>query len=271
MTSLARSPDRATLRSIDVRLITSDNAGRVERVLVEAGASVVADAILVELSSPEVERRALEVERELARARAKLVELTAGLDNRRLGQESQLANLDGALAEARRQAIASKRLHSEGALSEIERDNDIGRVTTLETQIEFERGRLGAMGRSRKAQRAAQHQQIATLVDLVDFSRRQVKALAIRAGAAGVVTELGVVPGQAVSAGAVLGKVVAPKRLKAVLSIPETQAKDVRIGLSAKNRHKDPRDHGPRHTRRPRRILRWHCRGRCRLRRRVAR
>lgn len=221
------------LEPVDVRFITSDNPGRVERVLVEAGAEVEADAILVELSNPEVERRALEVGRELAQARAKLAELTAGLDNQRLAQESQLASIAGDLAEARRQATASRGLHARGAVSTIERDNAVGRVTTLESRLEFERGRLAAMRRSRAAQLAAQREQIASLVDLVEFSRRQVDGLAIRAGAVGVVADLRVEPGQSVAAGAILGRVVDPARLKAVLRIPETLARDVAVGLPA--------------------------------------
>ena len=55
----------------------------------------------------------------------------------------------------------------------------------------------------------------------------------MRAGEDGVLQELNLQPGQWVNAGTPLGKVVQPGKLKAVLRIGETQAKDVAIGQAA--------------------------------------
>jgi HlyD family secretion protein len=48
-----------------------------------------------------------------------------------------------------------------------------------------------------------------------------------------VLQELSLQPGQSLAAGAVVAKVARPDRLKAEVRIPETQAKDVRLGLPA--------------------------------------
>ena len=56
----------------------------------------------------------------------------------------------------------------------------------------------------------------------------------VRAGTNGVLQELPLQVGQYAQAGMTLAKVVPiPQRLKAVLRIPETQAKDVAIGQKA--------------------------------------
>ena len=55
----------------------------------------------------------------------------------------------------------------------------------------------------------------------------------VRAGADGVLQELPIEVGQWAISGATLAKVVQPERLKAVLRIPETQAKDVALGQTA--------------------------------------
>jgi hypothetical protein len=55
----------------------------------------------------------------------------------------------------------------------------------------------------------------------------------VRAGEQGVLQELSLQPGQWVNAGTAIGKVVQPGKLKAVLRIGETQAKDLAIGLPA--------------------------------------
>jgi len=52
----------------------------------------------------------------------------------------------------------------------------------------------------------------------------------VRSGAKGVLQEMVLELGQWVNPGQLLAKVAQPERLKAVLRIPETQAKDVQIG-----------------------------------------
>ena len=62
--------------------------------------------------------------------------------------------------------------------------------------------------------------------------------LQVRAGMEGILQELSVngnslQEGQPVTAGATIAKVANPKRLKAELKVPETQAKDVQLGQAA--------------------------------------
>src|SRR5262245_57261605 len=54
----------------DIRWIPTMNQGRVERILVQAGAAVKADTVLVELSNPEVEQAAFDAEWQLKAAEA---------------------------------------------------------------------------------------------------------------------------------------------------------------------------------------------------------
>ncbi|HWM88333.1 MAG TPA: HlyD family efflux transporter periplasmic adaptor subunit [Kofleriaceae bacterium] len=222
-----------TLVPTDIRWITTETAARVERLRVEAGARVEPDTVLLELSNPDVQLRALEAEREMAQAHAQLAELEAGLDSQRLAQASQVATLEGELSDASRRAKATKQMHEEGAVPALERDEALGKAQILESRLAFERKRLGTVDRSRRAQLKAQAEQIGRLKNLVEFARRQVDNLQVKAGTAGVVQELPLQPGQMVQAGALLAKVVNPARLKAELRVPETQAKDVALGLPA--------------------------------------
>src|SRR5207248_6245410 len=61
----------------------------------------------------------------------------------------------------------------------------------------------------------------------------QLASLKVRAGEKGVLQESSLKAGQYVTAGTLLAKVVQPEKLKAELKIPETQAKDIAIGLPA--------------------------------------
>jgi HlyD family secretion protein len=62
------------------------------------------------------------------------------------------------------------------------------------------------------------------------LKKKQVDELKVRAGAAGVLQELPVEVGQRLAPGTLLAKVAQPWKLKAVLQIPETQAKDIALG-----------------------------------------
>jgi HlyD family secretion protein len=60
-----------------------------------------------------------------------------------------------------------------------------------------------------------------------------VRALKVRAGLSGVLQQLPLEVGQRVAVGTTLAKVAQPDKLKAVIRVAETQAKDVQIGQRA--------------------------------------
>jgi HlyD family secretion protein len=83
------------------------------------------------------------------------------------------------------------------------------------------------------AQAQAQRQQLERLRSIAQFRHKEVDALHVRAGVAGVLQELPLQPGQSVAVGALVAKVAQPDRLKAEIRVPETQAKDVQLGQKA--------------------------------------
>src|SRR5512144_1740302 len=77
-----------TLIPVDFRWASAPVAARVDKVLVQAGAQVTADTVLIELANPDAELQALEADRDVAVAEAELARLGAQLDGTRLAQES---------------------------------------------------------------------------------------------------------------------------------------------------------------------------------------
>jgi HlyD family secretion protein len=96
-----------------------------------------------------------------------------------------------------------------------------------------EQQRLGMSEQSRKARIAEKKAEIEQLRGLFEQRQRQVETFQVRAGINGVLQETPVEVGQQIAAGHVLGRVAVPSHLKAELRIPETQVKDVRLGLPA--------------------------------------
>ncbi len=219
-----------TLVAQEIRWVSSVTPGRVDRKLVEPGTRVTAGTVLVELSNPDVERQALEAQRQLTAAQAALAALRVNLENQRLTQEATVATVSADQREAARQARSNEALASRelAAPMEVERARD--RASELGTRLRVEQQRLRFISGALRGQLAAQEQEVAMLRTLAAFQQRQIDAMKVRAASDGVLQELPVETGQWVVSGQTLAKVVQPGRLKAALRIPETQAKDVAVG-----------------------------------------
>ncbi|HEX3140011.1 MAG TPA: HlyD family efflux transporter periplasmic adaptor subunit, partial [Rhizobacter sp.] len=103
----------------------------------------------------------------------------------------------------------------------------------LHSRLELQRQKVGVVSGSGKEQVAAQEAQIERLKAVVAFRRKQVESMKVRSIEKGVLAELPLELGQWVTPGQLLAKVVQPEKLKATLRIPETQARDVVLGLLA--------------------------------------
>jgi multidrug resistance efflux pump len=218
----------------ELRFVSAVAVGRVERIRVRTGEAVQPETVLLELANADVELQALEAEQQLASAEAQLASLRASLDGQRLAEESLVAATRSQLGEAARRAEADAQLAARGFLSQLETAQSRDRARELDDKLVFERKRLTAQSSGIAAQLAAQRAQLDGLRAIAGFRRRAVEALRVRAGVAGVVQELPLSVGQSVAAGALLAKVVDPRRLKAELRIGETLAKDLQLGQEAR-------------------------------------
>lgn len=222
-----------TLVPEQIRWISAVTAGRIEQKLVMAGAKVVPGTPLLVLTNPDVMLRALDAQRQLSDAQSQLVSLTASLETAKLNQESQVATVRSQYNEAVRIAKVQENLAEKGiaAANEVARARD--QLKELEERLQIEQKRLAVQNNSVKAQLDAQRQQVDHLRSIVAFNEMQIASMNVRSETEGVVQELNLEVGQWVNPGATLARVVEPGRLKAVLRVPEVQAKDVVIGQRA--------------------------------------
>ena len=222
-----------TLVPTDFRWASAPVAARVDKVLVQPGAVVEPDTVLLQLSNPEAELAALEADRDVAAAEAQLAQLSAQLDGARLAQESAVAGLDADVVMAKRRKQIDTSMSEKGVIADLEAKESADRADQVSGRLEFEKKRLGALRRGNSAQLEAQRAQVERLEALAAFRRKQLDALQVKADQAGVVQQVAVEAGQSVPAGAPLAKVIVPDKLQARLRIPEGSAGDVSIGLPA--------------------------------------
>lgn len=222
-----------TLVPEQILYISAVTGGRVERIQVRPGEKVTANTLILEMSNPDVQLEALSAEQQLNAAEAALVSLRTTLETQRLNQEGTVATTQQQYNEAKRNADVANGLDTKGLLSPVEVGNARDRATEAGKRLEVETQRFSVMSKSIDEQMALQRQQVQRLRAIADFQRKRVESMQVRAGTDGVLQDMDLQPGQWVQPGTLLAKVAQPGRLKAVLQIPETQAKDVALGQPA--------------------------------------
>jgi HlyD family secretion protein len=220
-----------TLVPEQIRWMTADTAGRIERLPLRPGAKVQPGTILMELSNPDVMLQELDAERQLAQAKVDLINLRNTLHTQALAQRASMATLRTDAQDAQRKADAIRNL--KGVVSDIELKQQLDRADELARRTVIEEQKLSVMQDSLRDQLRAQEAQIERLKAVVAFRQKQVDSMKVKAIDEGVLSELPLELGQWVTPGALLAKVVKPERLKALVRIPETQARDVALQQKA--------------------------------------
>ena len=222
-----------TLVPEELRWIPAATEGRVERIVVQPGSTVTPDTIILELSNPELEMQALDAESQVRAAEAQAAELKVRLESQHLDQEAAAASVQADYAQARMRADTDQQLAEQGLVADLNRKLSRVAADQLENRNRIEQRRLAIAGDSIKAQLAGQQAQVEQKRVLARLRRNQVKAQAVRAGIGGMLQQVPVEVGQRVTPGTILAKVAEQNRLKAVIKVAETQAKDIQIGQPA--------------------------------------
>jgi HlyD family secretion protein len=216
-----------TLRPREIRWIAAQSAGRVERVIVRAGAVVEPDTVLAELSNPDLMRQAEEARYGLEASKAESKELELTLRSQELDQRAAVAQARAAYEAARLQAEAER---AAGVVAELTVRRSELQAEQLKATYDIEIERLNQFGDTVDAQIAARRARLAQDQNAYDRMREQVESLLVRAGLAGVVQQVLIEEGEQVQPGANVARVARPDELQAELRIPETQARDVVVG-----------------------------------------
>lgn len=225
-----------TLEPEYVRNVVALTNGRVEELPVKPGVSVTPNTVLVVMSNPDEDIKQLQDEQQLNQAIGQLASLKTSLHQQILTQEGTVANMRTQYNNAVRQAavfdsLAKRKLASANDVAS-GRDN----VTEFKQRLDIEQKRLEDMQSSEQQQLQLQQDQINSLQRILTEQKNRVASMRVVAPEAGQLESLGNPPlelGQYVNAGTQLARVVQPGKLKAVLRVPENQAKDVVPGLPA--------------------------------------
>jgi HlyD family secretion protein len=233
MVRQVRAP--GTLTPEHIRYVVAVTSGRVEALPIRPGVTVQPSTILLELSNPDVQLEMLNAQSSVTNAEQQFVTLKTQLESQRLAQEATVANMRTLYANAKRdfttfQALDEKKLAS---AQEVARAKDV--MEENQNRLRIEEQRLKVSSESINQQLQLARANIDRLNAILKFQQERVASMKVPAGESGQLLSLGngqqeLQFGQWVLAGQTLATVAQPGKLKAVLRVPETQAKDVAIG-----------------------------------------
>jgi HlyD family secretion protein len=228
-----------TLVPEDIRWISATTAGRVERIVLRAGAIVEPNTVILELTSPAVEQANREAQLAYQSALAAYENRKADLESALLTQESQLTTIESNYKQAELDLNSNLELQKSGLVAELVVKQKQGAVADLKNRLAVETKRLEISKAGIKSQLAPQEADIAQRKAAADLQARNLDDLKVKAGMHGVLQCVCSNPttqverGAQVNPGSNLARVANPEVLKAELRIAETQTKDIKIGQYA--------------------------------------
>lgn len=222
-----------TLVPEQIRYITAQASARVERKLAEAGQRVKAGDLILVLSNPDLQIQTMQAEQQVRQAQIELLNLKTNLRSGLLTQEGAVASARTQYISATQEAMAADSLVKLNLISTFEAANRKAQAEEFTTRLKVEQERLKLMAAAIDSQVATQASQVVQLEAIAARQRARLGSLEVRAPEAGVLQDLAFELGQWVPEGTSLTRIVQPGNLKAVLRIPESQAKDVTLGQVA--------------------------------------
>jgi HlyD family secretion protein len=225
-----------TLVSEDILMVTAVVEGRVTRILVEPGAAVEPNTILLELDNPVLELDLFNAETAWKSAVATQTVQNAQLRDTLLQKKASLARNEADYEQAKLKFEADQKEFENDLISLQQFRVSQSNAEQMKNVLETNRTCLEMYEKeTMPAQQAEIEANVRKAKSFYELKQKQVESLHVRAGIAGILAAIAtkIEPGQWVSGSTIVAKITNPKKLKAQLKVPEAQARDVIMGLVA--------------------------------------
>lgn len=219
----------------DVRWIAANVEGRVERVLVKAGALVAKGDLLMELSNPQLRQLAEETRWEFEASQEEENALDMSLQTELLDQKAAVINAQMHYESAKLRLDAEQTLldRGKGSVSMLDYKKSKLETRQFKRRWDIEIERFAKLEQNKTAQLRAKSARLKKLEKTLHRAEEKVASLQIVATLDGVVQEMPLEPGQRITIGGNIAKLARQDQLIAELKIPERQIRDVVIGQKA--------------------------------------
>jgi len=218
----------------DIRWVATNVEGRVERILIKAGAKVKKGDLLLELSNPQLVQQLEETKWQLEEMVAETNAQNVALASELLDQEAAVINEKLNHERALLTYNAQKKLLDKGtvAVSHIAHEEVKIDVAQYKERWQLELKRLNKKKESLTAQAKAYQARLNRMHKIYQRAQQQVEHLKVHATMDSIVQAMPMELGQQVRVGSNLARLARSGEFIAELRVPEKQIKDVELGQS---------------------------------------
>ena len=212
---------RALAEPLNSIMLDAVESGRVEEVFARDGQAVKKGDLLFRLSNPQRNLELLARQAEHAQQISNLANLQVAQEAVRLDYGRRLSELAFNLAQANKQHARSRQLASQGFISAVALEESHDKLAQARHLLEQERRGIDLEQGVRRRALTQMDEAIRGLASGLELVAATVDALAVRAPAAGVLTDFRLLVGQAVRQDRAIGRIDDPNRFKLRAQIDE--------------------------------------------------
>jgi len=223
-----------TLKPEDIRIVTSRASGRVERIILRAGAVVKPGTPILELTNPDLRQQLNDAKLAWDAAEANLKLAQSTFRTTRAREDSNVATAKSRYSVAVADLEANTKLQEQGLVSDLT-------IKRMQAAVDQEKNALEMAQKQREATISTEESTLAPASTAATTAKsrfqtvsQQVDDLLVKSPMAGILQEVTLEVGVSVQAGGNLGRVSDPTKLKAEVRISETTTRDLAIGQMAK-------------------------------------
>jgi HlyD family secretion protein len=216
-----------------VRVVDAPADGTIDAIPVRVGSTVAAGTAVAVMSDPDLDASITDTQAQIVAARAELRQVQ---EEARASQLDRAATVAAALSDYRQLEEDAARyadLHAAGLVSDFAYKVAQIKAAAARDAVGFDRRKITVDAAQAQANAAVAQAHITELTAALAAKEAQRRALAVRAGAGGVVASIAVERGARVTAGTQIARIVGQRNLKATLEVPESDIRDVSAGLAA--------------------------------------
>jgi HlyD family secretion protein len=218
------------LVAINRKWLSSRVSAKVVKRVLEPGAIVTPDSIILQLSSPELTQQYKRVKIEYKIAQAQLDALKEIQITERQKKQADVKLLEIEKQQAIEDAEAKRQLRITKIIPLYQYNEAVLREKKLTLQLEISQFELKQIPRLQTSLLRVEQAKVEQQLLRVTLLEEQVGRLNVRAQMHGILQSISVEEGQEIPQGAELARVADQKSLKAELRVQESQAKDIKIG-----------------------------------------
>ncbi|HYV97702.1 MAG TPA: HlyD family efflux transporter periplasmic adaptor subunit [Gemmatimonadaceae bacterium] len=216
------------------RFITPQTNGRVENIVAVVGQVLNAGDVILVMSSPDQQIASTRAEQAVRQAELDLSKLRNDLQTQLSNLEIQVASAKTTQLDAQQRAREADSLFNAKLLAPFEANRLKLAADEAATRYRIAQQQLKSTNEMVESQLNVAKANVEALKAIAANEQDRLKSLTVRAPEAGVLQQDQLLnPGQWVTSGQTIARIVQPGKLKAVLRIPESQANLVQIGQMA--------------------------------------